>query len=302
MSERRSGSSKRNVTDLRGNLNGDLAHTERGHDATARRDRIRTTVFSLATLLFVGYSLQTVVEPQIAQAQAPISRAGTTSAKAEVVDGVPLVPTTKSQRNECQRFANHLRRQAPCPGLLPVPLPVSDASLSGACLGMVGAMAEMACGPAAMQLNGNLFELSQSNFPVPPGYVGVSFEQKAGTWAPEQSISGGSLGHFVFMAGSNLQSVMTGKHGKGLAPVPPYCSPLDQPNVIRVHGRLANLYTCADESNSLAGGEIILGHTLLVWDDHGMTCEVSFHGHSQVNVDLDEAEANATVMVSPQKR
>jgi hypothetical protein len=167
---------------------------------------------------------------------------------------------------------------------------------------MVGAMAEMACGPAVIQLNGSLFELSQSNFNVPPGYVGVSFEQNAGTWAPEQSISGGSLGHFVFMTGTDLRFVMTGKHGKRLAPVPPYCSHLDQPSVIRVHGHPAKLYTCADESNSQTGGEIILGHTLLVWDEHGMTCEVSFHGHSQVNVDLDEAEANATVMVSPQRR
>jgi hypothetical protein len=165
---------------------------------------------------------------------------------------------------------------------------------------MVGAMAEMACGPAVVQWNGNLFELSQSNFKVPPGYVGVSFEKSDGTWATEQSISGGSLGHFVFMTGTDLQSVMTGKHGKSVAPVPPYCSRVDQPSVIRVRGLLAKLYTCADQSNSQMGGEIVLGHTLLVWDDHGMTCEVSFHGHSQVNVDLDRAEAGATVLVAPQ--
>lgn len=200
-------------------------------------DRTRTGVLGLATLLFVGYSLQALVEPQMAQAQTSILHTNTTAAKAEVIDGVPLVPTTKSQRNECQRFADHLKRQIPCPGLLPVPLPVSDASLSGACEGMVGAMAEMACGPAVIELNGNLFELSQSNFEVPPGYVGVSFQQNNGSWVPEQSISGGSLGHFVFMTGTDMQSVMTGKRSKSLAPVPPYCSPLDQPSVFRVHGR-----------------------------------------------------------------
>ena len=163
-------------------------------------------------------------------------------------------------------------------------------------------MAETACGPAVIELTGNQFELSQSNFKVPPGYVGVSFQQNNGAWVPEQSISGGSLGHFVFMTGTDLQSVLAGKHGKSVTPVPPYCSPLDQPSVIRVHGRLARLYTCADESSSQTGSEIILGHILLIWDDHGITCEVSFHGHSQVNVDLDEAEADATVSVSPHAR
>src|ERR1700722_7701554 len=212
-------------------------------------NRIRRGVLGLAALLFVGYSSQALVEPQIAEAQAPFLRTSTTGA-AEVIDGVPLLPTTQSQRNECQRFENHLRRQVACPGLLPVPLPVSDASLSGACEGMVGAMAEMACGPAVIELTGNQFELSQSNFKVPPGYVGVSFQQNNGAWVPEQSISGGSLGHFVFMTGTDLQSVFTGEHGKSVTPVPPYCSPLDQPSVIRVHGRLARLYTCADESNS----------------------------------------------------
>jgi hypothetical protein len=40
----------------------------------------------------------------------------------------------------------------------------------------------------------------------------------------------------------------------------------------------------------------------LVWQDAGITSEVSFHGHSQVNVILDVAMANATVLVSPGKR
>ena len=34
----------------------------------------------------------------------------TSGPRAEVVDGVPLVPTTKAQRGECQKFADHLKR------------------------------------------------------------------------------------------------------------------------------------------------------------------------------------------------
>ena len=49
----------------------------------------------------------------------------------------------------------------------------------------VGAIGETSCGPAGIQSEGNLFLLSQANFQVPPGYVGVSFEQyKAERWFP----------------------------------------------------------------------------------------------------------------------
>jgi hypothetical protein len=36
-----------------------------------------------------------------------------------------------------------------------------------------------------------------------------------------------------------------------------------------------------------------------VWDDGGITTEVSFHGHSHMNVDLDMAVADSTELVSP---
>jgi hypothetical protein len=48
--------------------------------------------------------------------------------------------------------------------------------------------------------------------------------------------------------------------------------------------------------------ELLKGHDLLVWEDAGITTEVSFHGHSQVNVDLDIAVAKATVLVASRKR
>ena len=34
----------------------------------------------------------------------------------------------------------------------------------------------------------------------------------------------------------------------------------------------------------------------------GITCEVSFHGHSRVNIELDIAVADATELVSPTRQ
>jgi hypothetical protein len=255
----------------------------------------------LACILFVGLLLPSLVASETAQAQSSMLAPSASGPKAEVVDGVPLVPTTKAQRGECQRFADHLKRPVPCPGLLPDPIPIPPTSAP--CFGeVVGALSETSCGPAGIQLDGNLFELSQSNFQVPPGYVGVSFEQDNGTVVPDTSISGGPLGHFAFMTGTDLRYAMTNKRGKDVVPVPPYCSPLDPALLIHVRSHSAKLYQCADSSSSLAEIQTVLGHTLLVWNDAGVTCEVSFHGHSQVNVDLDIAVANATVLVASRKR
>ncbi len=218
--------------------------------------------------------------------------------KAKVVDGVPLIPTAPSERDECQ-FANHLKRPVPCPGLLPDPIPDASASATEQCIGQVGAFSETACGPAAIEWFGNTFELSQSNFQVPSSYVGVTFEQYNGAVVPQRSISGGPLGHFVFMAGTDLPYVMTHKRGGNISPVPSYCSPLRGSHV-RVQEQAASVYQCGSDQ-SLNQIELVSGHTLLVWRDAGVTSEVSFHGHTEVNVDLDVAVANATVLVSPQK-
>jgi hypothetical protein len=199
----------------------------------------------------------------------------------EVVDGVPLIPISAVQRSDCLKFADRLKRQVPCPGLLPKPIPVSSTSPNATCLGTLG---EAACGPAVIQVT-NIFLLSQSNFQVPPGYVGVTYQEYNGTVVPEPSVDGGSLGHFVFTAG--------GPH------VPAYCSPMPVEQPVQVHGRAATLYQCSDSSTAPGELQLIMGHDLLVWDDAGITTEVSFHGHSQVNVDLDLAVANATSLVSP---
>lgn len=255
----------------------------------------------LVCLLLVASLLTSLISTKAAQAQSSGLGAAASGPKAEIVDGVPLVPTTKEQKGECQRFADHLKKSTPCPGLLPDPIPVSPTTAATLCPGDYGALGEGSCGPAGIEISGSLFELSQSNFQVPAGYVGVSYEQNNGAVTPETSISGGPLGHFVFMSGAHLQHVMTNSSRKGVAPVPPYCQPLAPSHQIRVHGHIAKLYQCADASNSATAIQIVEGHTLLVWSDAGVTSEVSFHGHSQVNIDLDVAVANATVLVSPRR-
>lgn len=245
---------------------------------------------AVTCILSVGFLLLSLLAPETAQAQSSALVSSTPRLRAEVVDGVPLVPTTKAQRAECQEFANHLKKPAPCPGLLPDPLPIPPTST--ACFGQVGALSEISCGPAGIQVTGRgrgaLFFLSQSNFQVPASYVGVTFEQYNGAVVPDTSINGGPLGHFVFTAG-------------GSRLLPSYCSRMPVAKTIRAHGAVAMLYQCSDASTGPGVLELLKGHDLLVWDDAGITTEVSFHGHSQVNVDLDIAMAKATVLVAPQQ-
>ena len=219
--------------------------------------------------------------------------------KAEIVDGVPLTPVTAYQRSQCQKFASRLRRPMPCPGLLPVPIPVPPAYSGPPCLGVLG---ETACGRAAIQVSRSLLLLSQSNFTVPPGYVGVTFQQYNGAVVPMQSISGGPLGHFVFMAGTTMPAAVGNGSRRGASPVPAYCAPQMTSTPLRVNGATAKLYQCSDSGGGPDVFQLIMGHQLLVWNQAGITCEVSFHGISQVNVDLDVAVADATTMVTARRR
>jgi hypothetical protein len=216
--------------------------------------------------------------------------------KMEVVDGVPLVPISLADRVACEKYADQLKRRVPCPGLLPEPIPVAPTSSAAWCLGEIG---EDACGPGVIQTTGNVFLLSQSNFQVPRSYVGVTFQQYSGKTVPMTSVDGGPLGHFVFLAGTDLRSYLANGSRSSGPPVPGYCILLKGDEAIRVQGTIATLYQCSDSSDSPGDLELVLGHDLLVWNDSGMTCEVSFHGHSQVNVDLDTAVADATQLVEP---
>lgn len=263
----------------------------------------RLQILGLVSSLLIAAPLLPFLRlSQVAQAQGSESAFAASGPKAEMVDGVPLIPASKEQRAECRTFADSLRKPVPCPGLLPDPIPVTPTTAATLCPRDYGAFGEGSCGPAAIEVHKKLFEISQSNYQVPPGYVGVSHEQYNGAVVPDTSISGGSLGHFVFMSGTDMRHVMTNGRDKGAPPVPRYCSLLDRSSVIRVHGHPAKLYQCGNASNPLTEIQIVEGHTLLVWSDGGITSEVSFHGHSQVNVDLDVAVANATVLVSPRGR
>ena len=256
------------------------------------RPRCGLSVSGSACIFLVAVLLPCLA-PDTAQAQISALAPSTSGPRVEVVDGVPLVPTSKTQTAECQKFADHLKRPAPCPGLLPDPIPIPPGS--AACLGQVGALkfSETSCGPAGIQVTGrgrgDLFLLSQSNFQVPAGYVGVTFEQYNGAVVPNTSLNGGPLGHFVFTAGDRRL-------------LPSYCSRMPIAKTLRMHGAVAMLYQCSDAPTVPGVLELLQGHDLLVWDDAGITTEVSFHGHSQVNVDLDEAVAKATVLVTPRKR
>lgn len=122
------------------------------------------------------------------------------------------------------------------------------------------------------------------SFQVPPGYVGV----------PEETTLGGeALGHFVIYAGKNLNLSRTGKASF----IPVYCRQIRR---LRVHGVTARMYQCANSDNGKSV-ELVVGHELLVWKQYGVICEVSLHGHSQVNQHLDLVIANATKFVFPAK-
>jgi len=269
-------------------------------DANQAGYRIFAKAFEkvVGPLLFPRHHHRAAQAQAQALAQASELAFSTSGPKLEVVDGIPLIPTSKGQRAECRTFADELKRPVPCPGLLPDPIAVTPTTAATLCPRDYGAFAEGSCGPAAIDVTKKLFEINQSNFQVPPGYVGVSYEQYNGAIVPDTSISGGPLGHFVFMSGTEMRQAMTNGRGRG-APVPSYCSPLDVSSPIRVHGLPAKLYQCGNASNPLAETQIVEGHTVLVWSDRGITSEVSFHGHSQVNVDLDIATANATFLVPP---
>ena len=99
---------------------------------------------------------------------------------------MPLTSITASQRSQCQRSASQLKRPMPCPGLLPIPIPVPPSYSGPPCPGVLG---EYACGRAAIQVSRSFFVLSRSNFKVPPGYVGVTFQQYSGAVVPMTSIA-----------------------------------------------------------------------------------------------------------------
>jgi hypothetical protein len=202
--------------------------------------------------------------------------------QATVVDGVPLILSTPVQRSQCQKIANATHAAVPCPGLIPDPIPTSQSSAN--CIGGV----QLTCGTPQIENALPFFSWNQMSFQDPPGYVGVP---------GESTIDGESLGHFVVYSGKNLNLSRT----RTASPIPVYCARTAQNRKLRVHGVVARMYKCSNSSNGKSV-ELDIGHEVLIWKQNGITCEVSLHGHSQVNQDLDLVIANATRFVFPVKR
>jgi hypothetical protein len=211
------------------------------------------------------------------------------------VDGVPLVPLTRVQQVVCQKLATKLRRPVPCPGLLPVPIPVSPTSAANA-----SCLREQACGPADPQIDGRNLFLSQMNFVVPTGYVGVSLQTYTQS-VPATATNGGPLGHVVFEAGAGLIGEYEPGTDRAAAPLPSYCTPLPAAPAVRIHGAAGRFFQCADSSADRQAVQTVMGHDLLEWTQDGLLCQVSFHGHSLVNLALDVAGAQATQTVAPRR-
>jgi hypothetical protein len=198
------------------------------------------------------------------------------------VDGVPLIPSTPGERSQCQKIANATHAPVPCPGLIPDPIPTSQSSAN--CLGGE----QVTCGSPEIENTLPFFSWNQMSFQVPPRYVGVP---------GETTLDGEPLGHFVVYSGKNLNLSRT----RTASPLPVYCARTAQNRTLRVHGVMARMYECSNRSNGKSV-ELDVGHELLIWTQNGITCEVSLHGHSQVNQDLDVVIANATRMLLPVKR
>jgi hypothetical protein len=87
-------------------------------------------------------------------------------------------------------------------------------------------------------------------------------------------------------------------------PIPGYCAAVPRHPPLVVHGSVASMYECGEDpgpSVPIADQYIgtVSGHELVEWRQDGVTCEVSFHGHSTVNQDLAVTVAHSTHMVLP---
>jgi hypothetical protein len=234
-----------------------------------------------------------VVAVAFAASLGPTAGASST-AKAEKIDGVPLVPAPQSQIAQCRHLARELNRAVPCPGLVPEPIPTSPTSASGYCL------TPGACGPAQVGVYRTFLQMTQMNFVVPNGYVGVSVDTYNG-FVPATASNGGPLGHFVFETGSSLLGEYKPHSIRAAAWIPSYCLPIQGQPAVRIHGSPGKLFECANSNTDPNAIELVQGHDLLQWKQDGMVIQVSFHGHSQVNLDLDLAVARSVQLIRPNR-
>jgi hypothetical protein len=228
----------------------------------------------LMALVLTGCSSVTPVAP------APPPIAPVPHARATLIDGVALNPITAGEWQECQQVADTIRAPVPCPTLLPVPMPGSQTALSCA------AMSGMVCGRPMISASGGYFLVNQYGFVVPADYVG----QLPGS------------GHFVVMSARQFNARID--PALRPTPIPGYCARVPERPPLVVHNSVASMYECGQDpgpSVPIADQyiETVSGHELVEWRQDGVTCEVSFHGHSAVNQDLAVAVAQSTHMVLP---
>ena len=174
----------------------------------------------------------------------------------------------------------------PCPDLIPNPAPASLTAASCASPG------DFICGVPQIEASGapptpKYFSWNQYAFQVPAGYLGVP---------GETATNGGPLGHFVIYSAKGLDVARDPRSAPQT--VPSYCTAINAGAALRVHGSVARMYECSETADA-ASIELDQGHELLVWRQAGVTCEVSFHGHSRTNQDLALAVARSTRMMSP---
>ena len=85
--------------------------------------------------------------------------------------------------------------------------------------------------------------MTQMNFRVPDGYIGVSIDTDTG-WTPEISSNGGPLGHFVFETGTKLLGEFKPNSLKAASSIPSYCRRLSER--VAINGSPGTYYQCAD--------------------------------------------------------
>jgi hypothetical protein len=201
------------------------------------------------------------------------------------VDSVKLVSIDATQRAQCQKAANAIHTPVSCPSLIPDPIRSAEGLKD--CNARVSYDEPPTCSRPSIEGTGSELLVNQYSFQLPHGYVGVPMAT---------AVNGDPLGHFVIVAGRNLN---TNRGGFGIPrAIPSYCAAVSPSPTIVVHGTAAMMYECGENPGDISY-ETDLGHELLVWTQSSITCEVSLHGHSQVNRDLDIAIANATRMVLP---
>ena len=200
-------------------------------------------------------------------AKAPSPSIPVPQVTATIIDGVALNPITAGEWRECEQVADATHAPVPCPTLLPVPMPGSQTALSCA------AMSGMVCGRPMITASGRYFLVNRYGFVVPAGYVG---------WLP-------GSGHFVVLSARHFDA--RADPALRSTPIPGYCAPVPQHPPLVVHSSVASMYECGQDpgpSGPIADQymETVSGHELVEWSRDGVTCEVSFHGHSAVNRDL----------------